>query len=223
MSRAVSILALSLCVGCGGSAPEERSRGGIESGPPIAGGSFIDGKRDGHWAVHYRRGPLAAEGSYELGKRTGTWRFTHPDGERQATGSYRDGKRHGRWQVWASDGSIVSDTDYERGRRVAVRVDQPVSTRGWQKRRCSQSEVSWRLKRRARLFDACFRKAGAASQTLHGRWAIDSDGIVSDVVVRGGADAPALMACVEAELWKILYPMPHAGRCVAEWSFYPPK
>lgn len=218
----VIIGVLGLALGCGTVTPDRTARGTGASAAPSDSGTRVDGKRDGAWTVHRRGGGAEAKGAYRAGRRVGDWTWWHAGGKKHASGRYRDGARHGRWQVWAPDGTLISDEDFRSGRRVTSRLARP---RGdWRKRRCPGKDLRWRLESALPALQRCYTTARAGGNSLRGqlvaRFAVDSDGVVSDVAIRSNttSPAPALDACVEGVVFDLLAAMPPRGRCLAEQS-----
>ena len=78
-------------------------------------GLIQDGKRRGHFVVHYASGAIG-EGPYVDGKAHGHWIQREADGD-VWEGPYVNGKLHGHWVMRRADGDIVSDVTYVHGER----------------------------------------------------------------------------------------------------------
>ena len=83
-------------------------------------GSFVDGKRNGHWVLHYP-GLIDAEGPYVDGKQHGRWierwgdESVYP--ENIWEGPYVDGERNGHWVVRHALLGILDEGPYVDGEK----------------------------------------------------------------------------------------------------------
>ena len=81
------------------------------------GGSYVNGKRHGHWihrspSSRYKGKDWVREGSYVKGRAHGKWVFREPDGTILG-GPYVEGKRHGKWVAGNLDPKIY-DENFDR-------------------------------------------------------------------------------------------------------------
>ena len=80
-------------------------------------GSYVDGKRHGHWVLRYSNGSVY-EGSYAAGKRHGLWVERYADDSTTWEGPYVNDERHG---LWVERGSPGRDYNcWSRGKEAAT-------------------------------------------------------------------------------------------------------
>ncbi|MFT7622652.1 MAG: hypothetical protein ACI9WU_001827 [Myxococcota bacterium] len=209
---------LLLVVGCGGA--EVAPVAPVATGSVAFEGESVDGVRQGAWRVLHSGGAVAARGAYVDGKRDGKWTFFRVDAGRQAEGGYRAGERHGRWVHWDQGGTVSSDVTWKRGQRESVAV-QAAALKSTRTAKCDRLDVRFRIRAAAGDLAMCHAGARADTPGLTGRiiarWMVSSDGQIDDVRLDGTIAHVAMKACVEQVLWRILYPLPAAGRCRVDW------
>jgi len=96
-------------------------------------GSYIDGKKQGHWsrkteqgldvrdenyvdgilegrflAFHPNQAP-SITGQYSKCEKAGFWIIYHPNAQPKSRGEYLCGKEHGQWTIWHSNSQIHHD------------------------------------------------------------------------------------------------------------------
>ena len=212
-----ALATVSFGLACGGTpVAEPPSTADRYMAPPAAQGRTVGGKKDGAWTVFHSEGTVEARGNYVEGKRHGVWHWMWPNGAKHAEGTYKNGQRHGTWRVWGRDGALVSDNDFERGNRTTSRVFREAGD--WRKRRCSSSDLTFRVVSVSPTLSRCRAQFPKARGQVTGRWAVDGDGVVSDVAIRSNTGDAALEGCVEQVVWQTLFARPHRGRCLAERS-----
>ena len=217
MRLLITLTTACLGLACGGTpAAKPPATADRYMAPPAVKGATLNGKKDGPWTVFHFDGTIESRGVYVDGERHGVWRWTWPNGAKHAQGTYKKGKKHGTWQIWARDGTLVSHNHFERGDRTASRVFRDAGD--WRKRRCSSSDLTFRVVHASPALSRCRAQFPKARGQVTGRWAVDNDGVVSDVAIRSNTGNKALEACVEQIVWQTLFARPHRGRCLAERS-----
>ena len=77
-------------------------------------GSYLKGKRTGHWKHHYDSGQVLCEGDYLDGLKVSLWVFYYSNGKMKSRGKYKMDEKHGPWEEWDREG-IKSEIDYKEG------------------------------------------------------------------------------------------------------------
>ena len=82
-------------------------------------GSYVDGKREGHWAIRYQAGTATAEGPYVDGERNGHWVVKRADGTVPEVSIVDD---EGRWVVKWADVIVLEAPIVDFEMRVSVKL-----------------------------------------------------------------------------------------------------